>query len=1074
MATTANFKQQCPSCEAMVSIKDPNLIGRKIDCPKCKYRFVVENPDEAEKSAEKAAEKKDEKPAKKAKGKRRSDDDDGADKGSKGKGGSKKVLIGALVAVVVLALAGGGAYFFLLDDSKPPSPPPAAVASNAPKSAPAPAPAPVEPPPGGDQKGAEEKPADKPSDKPGDKPSSVALSTDLITNLLPNTSEGVCAVKMQEFIGTPLGKAIFNSAGSFNLDGLKQALGFSPADVDLYLQAWSFKAPWTLNIVHSTKPLARDAVIAALKLKKAAAKIQDHEYFEATPYPWLDAMGKLAFATLMQSPPEKVAARKGPVAAYFYDDHTLVLGDQSIMKSFLEVNGNFEQQKKPAAAATEEKKPGGAAPPILGGTADEEARSNMPRGGRGRRDKGDDDPANGPAPAKGKTDEPEAATKETASFMTIPAPLKAMLDRLEAKRPVMSMAVETDAAREKVSVLAIDPAGFFDSIVRDGKVLGAALTWKDNPVFQIGSDFGTEDGAQGRFRILRRYAAKDVTGKIGDLLGATVEEQEEGGEADLLSGDAPRGAGMPGFRGGRRMETGDEGGDPTDRPRGGFALGGKGGAVQDPNAPKEKSKATAKFVLREKSVILVTLNITDPGVSSGFLGRVIRPAILTRKGELDMAGGHNRAHELSKATQEMVNARQGRFPPGLLPRTLPGTRAERPYAPNQRISWMADLLPYIGQGNAYGLIDRARSWRDPENLPVASTLIPQFLTTGSPTSTWWVRYPGVAEPVAATHYVGIAGVGLDAATYSATDPAVADKLGVFGYDRQTSLRDITAKDKTILMAQVPPQLQRPWMAGGGSTVEGVPETASVKPFVSAQGNGKRGTVVLMVDGSVRFVSETVSDDVFKAMATIKKGSTSINLLRDAPKIEPVPDEVPEVYAPLALNHPFGSEADAESSRPASVPSGWKLVESKEGAFRVGLPPGDRRDQKMPLNTPAGNMEINIIGVDAGGSEAYAVIYGTSASGFGGLNLSQPGAIEQLANIAKSQGAAQAAGAKIAGTKRLKIQGNDGVELVMEMAGNMTVKVRFFTRGNRFYELVAASSKGTDKAEAFFNSFHLTK
>src|SRR5437660_1328348 len=36
------FKQQCPSCEAMVLIKDRKQIGKKIDCPKCKYRFVVE------------------------------------------------------------------------------------------------------------------------------------------------------------------------------------------------------------------------------------------------------------------------------------------------------------------------------------------------------------------------------------------------------------------------------------------------------------------------------------------------------------------------------------------------------------------------------------------------------------------------------------------------------------------------------------------------------------------------------------------------------------------------------------------------------------------------------------------------------------------------------------------------------------------------------------------------------------------------------------------------------------------------------------------------------------------------
>src|ERR671935_115587 len=52
MAATSGFKQQCPSCEAMVPIRDPNLIGRKIDCPQCKYRFVVEDPAAADEAGE--------------------------------------------------------------------------------------------------------------------------------------------------------------------------------------------------------------------------------------------------------------------------------------------------------------------------------------------------------------------------------------------------------------------------------------------------------------------------------------------------------------------------------------------------------------------------------------------------------------------------------------------------------------------------------------------------------------------------------------------------------------------------------------------------------------------------------------------------------------------------------------------------------------------------------------------------------------------------------------------------------------------------------------------------------------
>ena len=32
----------------MVAVQDSNLIGNKIDCPKCKYRFVVERPEDEE------------------------------------------------------------------------------------------------------------------------------------------------------------------------------------------------------------------------------------------------------------------------------------------------------------------------------------------------------------------------------------------------------------------------------------------------------------------------------------------------------------------------------------------------------------------------------------------------------------------------------------------------------------------------------------------------------------------------------------------------------------------------------------------------------------------------------------------------------------------------------------------------------------------------------------------------------------------------------------------------------------------------------------------------------------------
>lgn len=44
--TAQPFWQKCPSCRQTIRFTDPDLVGRKIDCPTCHYRQVVEKPNE--------------------------------------------------------------------------------------------------------------------------------------------------------------------------------------------------------------------------------------------------------------------------------------------------------------------------------------------------------------------------------------------------------------------------------------------------------------------------------------------------------------------------------------------------------------------------------------------------------------------------------------------------------------------------------------------------------------------------------------------------------------------------------------------------------------------------------------------------------------------------------------------------------------------------------------------------------------------------------------------------------------------------------------------------------------------
>jgi serine/threonine protein kinase len=104
------FKQQCPSCELIVPIRDPGLIGSRMDCPSCRYRFIVEQ-------------KEDKPPAKAAVGKdtkatpHRGEDKGGDRPVKKGSGSVKTTLL--VFGLVVLELAALAVCGVLLQIASP-------------------------------------------------------------------------------------------------------------------------------------------------------------------------------------------------------------------------------------------------------------------------------------------------------------------------------------------------------------------------------------------------------------------------------------------------------------------------------------------------------------------------------------------------------------------------------------------------------------------------------------------------------------------------------------------------------------------------------------------------------------------------------------------------------------------------------------------------------------------------------------------------------------------------------------------------------------------------------------------
>ncbi len=318
------------------------------------------------------------------------------------------------------------------------------------------------------------------------------------------------------------------------------------------------------------------------------------------------------------------------------------------------------------------------------------------------------------------------------------------------------------------------------------------------------------------------------------------------------------------------------------------------------------------------------------------------------RGNSEMANGRSHVHDLAAALQAYVKEKEGAFPPGALQRP-PSAERVLDWRPDQRLSWLVEVLPYVSGGDYRDLrIDTEKGWNEGSNLRSAAVLVPAFVMpskSDNPLGGYYVRYPGEARTAfAATHFVGVAGIGLDAAEYRADNPAVAGKLGVFGYDRVTKLSDIKdGPEGTIVALQMAPEHATPWMAGGGSTVRGISEEADcVQPFVCAEYQGRRGTFAIMADGKVRFIPADISPETFRALCTIAGGEQVKNLDEVAPVVPG--EEAPVLQAEAPVTPAVAGSQPASKGDLDLLQGTWQVVAIEADGRKVP----DDRIQKIQL------------------------------------------------------------------------------------------------------------------------------
>lgn len=256
---------------------------------------------------------------------------------------------------------------------------------------------------------------------------------------------------------------------------------------------------------------------------------------------------------------------------------------------------------------------------------------------------------------------------------------------------------------------------------------------------------------------------------------------------------------------------------------------------------------------------------------------------------------------------EVYRSDAGSFPPAVGGGSL--------LAPETRLSWIASMLPYFGHRDWHQQLEFGYSWNGNQNKPVAGRALEEVINPALGASDADSGFP-------VTHYVGLAGIGAQAAELPAGDR----RAGVFGYGRKTRLRDIPdGASNTIATVGVAEKLG-PWAAGGNATVRAFTE----RPYVNGPdgfGSGQPdGMLVGMADGAVRFVSRDVDPLVLEQLATAGGGEKVL-----VAALDPKPALLPAAPAP-APSRPGGETGVSGPAAVAEAAPGEPPPQAAESAM----------------------------------------------------------------------------------------------------------------------------------------------
>lgn len=249
-----------------------------------------------------------------------------------------------------------------------------------------------------------------------------------------------------------------------------------------------------------------------------------------------------------------------------------------------------------------------------------------------------------------------------------------------------------------------------------------------------------------------------------------------------------------------------------------------------------------------------------------FVVAVVLPFIAKARLQANIAASQNNLRELGLFAAHHANPDPKRDPAKVFAEVPAGTITLPGVPPEDRLSWIVTVLPGMDQrkvnsAKLLGALDRTKPWSAEPNQavgrsPVSALLCPENTPEVPPGS------------VAVTCYVGVGGLGANAATLSLDSP----RTGAMRYDSPTPFERITdGTSQTLLFAETRHEVG-PWLRGGPSTVRGLDDAPGALPLVGAGGQFggyfPATANFALCDGSVRTFTAAVDPKVLFGLSTI--------------------------------------------------------------------------------------------------------------------------------------------------------------------------------------------------------------